>query len=74
MANFNLEGKTPSFNDLFIIAVKGGIKNESNSLRIFEGMLKGPQALEVENLLISPDTSSSLQSYRKILMLFSSPK
>ena len=44
MANFNLDGKTPSFNDLFIIAVMGGIKNESNSLRIFEGMLKGPHA------------------------------
>ena len=46
MANFNLEGKTPYFNNLFIIAVKGGIKNESNSLRIFEGKLKSPQSLE----------------------------
>ena len=42
IANFNLDGKTPSFNDLFIIAVIDGIKNESNSLRIFDGMLKGP--------------------------------
>ena len=66
MANFNLDGKTPSFNDLFIIAVMGGLKNESNSLRIFEGMLKGPHALEVENLLISSATSISLHSYSTI--------
>ena len=74
MANFNLVGKTHSFSDLLITAVIRGMKNDPNSLRIFERMLKGPQAFEVENLLISLDTSNSLNSYNKMWRLFSSPK
>lgn len=69
LAFFRLSGNTPSKRDLLMIVVRGGIKNVENSLRRLDGILKGPEDLEVDSLAIKSPISSSLQGSMVIWLL-----
>ena len=69
LANFKREGKTPSRKDILIIVHRGSTRKGANSVRIKDGKLLGPDALDKLRSEIIDKISSFLQALRKILSL-----
>ena len=62
-------GKTPSFNDMFIIDTRGFINSFANSTSKFVGKLFGPQALEEFIPLTLSNNSVLSHGFRNMLLL-----